>query len=476
MRPVRGGAVVRVSRRCLLRRVGTFVVLGPAGLAACRPPDQVGGATASTPPAAPTPQPTPTVAHRPTATPVPRAAPTSKPVVREVVIGALYPLTGSAAAVGAQARSAIQTMVDIANTGVDGLPWEWSKTGGLPGLNGAKIRVELADHEGLPETGRLEAERLISHEKVHALVGCYQNAVTATASQTAERSKIVFLNPDSPSPALHARGLHWFFRTTPHDGHLTQAMFDLLEDLAKRNVPVKTLGLTYEDTLLGEDSAKLQKELAKSLGHEVVVDIRYRSRSSSLSSEVQQLKAASPEVWMPTSYPGDAILYVKTCKQLDYNPKLVLTQGLGFADPSFLSAVAKDAEGIVTRTHFGLDTAERKPIVRRVNELYKNRSGGQDLAEGPARLLTGLQTLIEAINRAKSIEPEAVRSALLEMTIPADHVIMPWKGIKFGPDGQNASTGVLMQQLHDGAYRTVWPLDLASRELLYPIPVWSARG
>lgn len=475
-----------ISRRRFLARAAALATAGTSGvLAACvqreaapaKPaaPTAAPAAQPTAAPAAPVSQPAATAAPAPKPTTAPQAAPAAKTAVSEVVIGALYPLTGPAAQVGVHAKHALEMLVNIVNTKVDGLPWEWSKTEGLPGLNGAKIRLVMVDHQGTPEKGLSEAERLITQEKANFLYGAYHSAVTATASQAAERAKVVFMNGESSSPSLHTRGFQWFFRTSPHDGHFTQGMFDFMEEFKKKNnVELKTLGLTYEDTLFGEDSGKTQKELAQKFGYQVVVDIKYRSRSTSLTTEVQQLKAANPDVWMPTSYQTDAILFTKTSKELDYNPKLIIAQNAGHNDPSFLEAVPKDAEGVISRAPFGFDLADKKPIVKRVNEMYRERSG-QDLFDIPARVMTGMQALVEGINRAKSVEQEAVRKALLELSIPEDQVIMPWKGVKFGQDGQNQSVAVLMQQLRAGAYHTIWPFDLASKETLYPIPPWSSR-
>jgi branched-chain amino acid transport system substrate-binding protein len=476
-----------LSRRTFLRRALTLgAVAGSGALLGCvqREAPAAKPAATSAPaaqptavaPAAPAAAPAATSAPAAQPTQAPQTAPAAKANVSEIVIGAIYPLTGPAATVGVYTKNAMQTVADIANGRFEDLPWAWAKTEGLPGLGGAKVRFTMADHQGTPEKGLSEAERLITQEKVNFLIGCYHSAVTATASQAAERAGVVFMNPESSSPTLHTRGFKWYFRTSPHDGHFTQGMFDFMEDFKKRqNVPLKTLGLTYEDTLFGEDSGKTQKELAAKFGYEIVLDIKYRSRSTALTTEVQQLKAANPDVWMPTSYQTDAILFTKTMKELDYNPKMVIAQNAGHTDPAFVEASGKDAEGYITRSPFALDGAEKRPLVRRINELYKERSGGQDLFEAPARVITGFQALLEGVNRAGSVEQEAVRKALLETTIPEDEVIMPWKGIKFGADGQNELVGVIMMQLRGGEYSTVWPFDLASKELLYPIPPWSER-
>src|SRR5262249_50622132 len=159
-----------------------------------------------------------------------------------------------------------------------------------------------------------------TQEKVHALFGAYFSSVTGTASQVAERLGVPFLNAESSSPALTARDFKWFFRTSPHDGHFSQAMFDFLRDLEKkRGVKFHSVALLHEDTQFGSDSAKVQEEMARKAGYEVAVRIQYRAQTTSLDAEVQKLKAANADVLLPSSYTSDAVLFVKTARNLDYN-------------------------------------------------------------------------------------------------------------------------------------------------------------
>src|SRR5438105_3811470 len=175
---------------------------------------------------------------------------------KEVVIGVLYPLSGNAAQVGLDCVNAVKLAADIVNNDVN-VNVPLGKGEGLPGLGGAKIRLVIVDHQGKPEVGQAEAERLITQEKVHALFGAYFSGVTATVSQVGERNGVPMVNAESSSPALTERGFKYFFRTSPHDGHFSQAMFDFLRDLEKRrNVKFKTLGLLHEATQFGSDSAK----------------------------------------------------------------------------------------------------------------------------------------------------------------------------------------------------------------------------
>jgi branched-chain amino acid transport system substrate-binding protein len=403
------------------------------------------------------------------------AGPASAPAqVKEVVIGVLYPLSGNAAQVGVDSVNAVKLATELVNGNHDlGVPL--ARGEGLPGLGGAKIRLVVVDHQGKPDVGQGEAERLITQEKVHALFGAYFSSVTGTASQVAERHGIPYVNAESSSPALTERGFKYFFRTSPHDGHFSQVMFDFIRDLEKkRNVKFKTVGIMHEATQFGSDSAKVQEELARKYGYEVAVKISYRDKATSLDAEVGRLKAASPDVLLPSSYTNDAILFVRTAKNLDYNPKLLVAQNAGWTDPTFVREMGKDVEGHITRAPFALDMAAKKPLIGRVNEMFK-KTGGRDLSDVPARAFTGFLTLADAINRAKSTDPEAIRKALVATSIPADQLIMPWMGVKFDDKGQNSGVRAILQQVQKGAYVTIYPFELAAAEVVYPMPAWKDR-
>jgi len=252
-------------------------------------------------------------------------------------------------------------------------------------------------------------------------------------------------------------------------------MFDFFREFEKkRGIKLKTLGLTYEDTEFGVSSAQVMKELAKKYGYDVVVDVQYRSRSTSLMAEVQKLKAANPDVWMPTSYQTDAILFVKTSKEVDYNPKMIMAQNAGHISSDFVQAVGKEAVGTMTRAPFSTDLIEKRPVAKAVNEHYKKRAG-KDMYDFPARAFTGMMTLLDAINRAGSTEPEAIRKALASTNIAGDQLIMTWENIRFDETGQNTGVRGIILQMQGGKYHTVYPFEAATREVIYPIPRWSER-
>ena len=97
-------------------------------------------------------------------------------VASEIVIGAVYPLSGNLEEVGTDIKDSIELAAEIVNDDVD-LPVPLGKGKGLPGLGGARVRVVFADHQSSPERGLSEAERLITQEHVVALLGSYNSNV-----------------------------------------------------------------------------------------------------------------------------------------------------------------------------------------------------------------------------------------------------------------------------------------------------------
>jgi branched-chain amino acid transport system substrate-binding protein len=399
------------------------------------------------------------------------------PAQEVIKIGAIYPLTGPVGQAGINNKNAIELAMDVVNTtDFKNLNLPLSKTAGLPNLKGAKVRVIFTDHQGKPDLGLSEAERLITQEHVVVLTGCYHSSVTETASMVAERMKIPFYNFESSAPKLTKRGFKWFFRSGPDDETFSIAMFDFLKDFGKKkNIQFKTIGVMYEDTLYGTDSGRIEKELAKKHGLQVLADIPFRRSATSLTSEIQKIKAANPDVFFPTTYISDAILMTKTCKELDYNPPLVMAQNSGHTEPSFVEAVGKDCDGICSREEFSLDLASKKPLMGEVNAIYKKRYG-TDFSGPAARAFVGFLALCDAINRAGSTKPEAIREAIIKTNIPGDQLITPWRGIKFDKNGQNELVDAIIIQYQDGGKKfTIFPFNLATREPLYPIPKWSER-
>ena len=308
------------------------------------------------------------------------------------------------------------------------------------------------------------------------MIGAYQSAVTKTASQATERLKIPYVCSDSSSPTLTERGLKYFFRVSPHDAGFARDQLKFLKDLEKaKRQKIHTIAVLYENTEFGSNVGKQVLKLAPEYGFKVVADISYSANATDVTSEVGRLIKANPDVLMHASYITDAILFTKTFKEMGFNPKGIMTFA-GYIEPGYLPAVKADGNDIIVRSTFALDLAKRKPLVAKVNALFKKKYG-IDMSENAARSFTAPFVLADAINRAEDHGGGGGREgARSRRTSRATRCIYPWKGIQFDPKShQNIHARGILVQIQNQNYVTVWPFDSAAANVIWPFPAWKTR-
>src|SRR5215468_6675074 len=231
-----------------------------------------------------------------------------------VKIGVIYPLSGNSASAGNYSKMAIEVGADVVNNGNADLAkiMPLAKGGGLPGLGGAKIQLIFADNQGTPAAGQNQALRLITEEKVAALIGAYQSGITVTTSAMAERHGIPFVNGESVAANLTERGFKWFFRVTPVASDFAQIYLDFLKEMKAGGQKVDNIAVVHENTEYGTSVANVISGVFKQNGIAIAQDIAYSANTTDVQSQVLQLKDKKPDVVIMISYTSDAILYSKT--------------------------------------------------------------------------------------------------------------------------------------------------------------------
>ena len=406
---------------------------------------------------------------------------------KEIKIGAIYPLTGGAAAAGRELRAGAELAAEIANGAMPEINMSMAKNSGIQSMGGAKIKLIFKDHEANPTLGADLAKKLILDDKVDGILGCYHSSVTKTVSAVAEQYGIPMINGSSTSPELTKRGFKWFWRTTPHDVWFTKDLFELLKGLSEGKVKgvnavpkneLINLASACEKTEWGSFVSELIEQFAKEYGFNVRKSLLYAKEAPDLSSEVRSLKAANPDAMLFASYTSDAILMVKTLKAQKVQPKIIWGQDAGFETPEFRSALGESLAGILTRTVFLPQVVQLKPVAGQVNDLYKARVGN-DLTGASARSFTGVQTWVHVLEKAGSTQPADIQKAANALQIPGNELVVPWAGIKFSTSGDEIGQNVLgsgligqYQKGPDGqiGLEIMYPFDVASADMIYPFP------
>ncbi len=230
----------------------------------------------------------------------------------------------------------------------------------------------------------------------------------------------------------------------------------------------------YENSLFGQGAADAERKFAAAAGRQIAADIPYPKETGDATSEVLKLKATGVNTMLMTSYSADAILFQKMYKELKFSPAAVIGMEAGHVAPDFVQNLGPDAEYVMTSATWSADLIDKKPIVKKVNELFKQKDGA-DLSGYIPHSFTALMVVADAVNRAGAAEPEKIRAALKATNYPGSALVMPWEGVKFDDKNQNLYGTNVVLQIQGGRYWTVWPFELASREIVWPIPDWESR-
>jgi branched-chain amino acid transport system substrate-binding protein len=391
---------------------------------------------------------------------------------KTVKIGVIYPLSGNAASAGNISKMASEVGAQIVNDGDPELAklMPIAKGGGLSGLGGAKIELVIADNQGTPQAGANQTLRLITQEKVVAVVGAYQSGITQTASAVAEKYGIPFVNPESVAADLTERGFKWFFRVTPVAAQFASAYSMFLKEQKAAGQKVGSVALVHENTEYGNSISSVIASTFVRDGLNVTQNISYSANSTDVQPQVLQLKEKNPDVVIFVSYTSDAILYSKTMKELNWKPPILMADDAGFNDQAFVKQMGSQVEGLVSRSSFAPGKPGSIPTI--CEALYKKKSGGDGLDDGSSRGLQGFLVLADALNRAQSTDPEKLRQALAATDMKADQMVAGYNGVKFDAKGQNTLGSSLVIQMRGGQYVPVWPKEKATADVVLPYKGW----
>ena len=208
---------------------------------------------------------------------------------------------------------------------------------------------------------------------------------------------IPYLVADSVAKNITGRGFKWTFRTRPIADDFAKAYTEFLSDLKKSGKKFDSIAVVSENTDYGTSVGDSIVEAAKKAGFNVAARIPYNANSSDVSAQVLQLKSLKPDAVIFVSYTSDSILYMKTLKNLEYLPPIIIGDDAGFSDPSFVPNVGDISQGAVDRSAFAVGKPGTNSYI--VNQMFKAKYH-RDLDDTSARWMEGFFVLV-----TRSTEP-----------------------------------------------------------------------
>jgi branched-chain amino acid transport system substrate-binding protein len=385
------------------------------------------------------------------------------PVALASVVAASLPLP-------AGAQTPIKIGASMSVTGTYAKPGSYQKEGydicidelnGKGGLLGRKVELVIYDDQSQPATAVKLYEKLITEDKVDAVMGPYSSAVSEAVANVTEKYKKVMVAPLAATTSIFKKGRKYIFMViTPAENYLD----GLIDMAAKRGL--KTVAIINEDTLFPKASAAGTVEAAKKRGMQVVLQEAYPKGNTDFSALLVKIKAANPDVIAAGTYFDDAVAITRQMKELNVNPKMFgLTVGGDL--PEFYDLLKQNAEYVYGSTQWdeSLPYPGQKEFLAAYTKKFKHEPSYHAAAGYAGCLIYG-----EAVKRAGTLDADKVREQLLKMEIKT-----AFGDYKVEPDGFQVAHKMVMLQWQDGKRVVVWPDDLASGKLRYPTPEWGKR-
>jgi|RhiMetdeSRZDD1v2_1073273.scaffolds.fasta_scaffold13923_8 branched-chain amino acid transport system substrate-binding protein len=365
-----------------------------------------------------------------------------------IKIGASMSVTGTYAKPGTYQKQGYDVCIDELNA--------------KGGILGRKVELVIYDDQSTPATAVRLYEKLITEDKVDAVMGPYSSAVSEAVANVTEKYKKVMVAPLAATTSIFKKGRKYIFMViTPAENYLD----GLIDMAAKRGL--KTVAIIHEDTLFPKASAAGTVEAAKKKGMQVVLQEAYPKGNTDFSALLVKIKAANPDVIAAGTYFDDAVAITRQMKELNVNPKMFgLTVGGDL--PEFYDLLKQNAEYVYGSTQW--DESLPYPGQKEFLAAYKAKFKGQEPSYHTAAGYAGCLIYAEAVKKAGTLDADKVRDQLLKMEIKT-----AFGEYKVEPDGFQIAHKMVMLQWQDGKRIVVWPDDLANGKMRYPTPEWGKR-
>ncbi len=329
------------------------------------------------------------------------------------------------------------------------------------GLLGRPVEIRIYDDRSDPATGVRLYEKLIGEDKVDLVVGPYSSAVTAAVSTVAEKRRMPLVAPMAAAEDIFSRGYKYVFQViTP--AHL---YFPGAVELAAQN-GVKSVALTGEDSEYPRAAVPAGQVAAEKKGMKIINLGFYPKGIKDFSAIITRAKSQGAEMFICGCYEPDSIQLVRQAKELDYNPKLFVA-GVGPAVPEFAKALGKDADYVIGTDHWDprVQTPGNPEFVAAFTKKFARVPGYH-----AAGSYGGMQVLEAAVKKAGSVEPEKLRSALLQLDI-----VTIFGRYKVTETGAQVGKSAFLLQWQNGKKEIIWPSEVATAKPVIPVPAWADR-
>jgi len=328
------------------------------------------------------------------------------------------------------------------------------------GLLGRRVEFIIYDDRSDPERAIELYEKLITEDKVDAIMGPYGSTHTEAVAPVTEKHRMVHISPLAATSSIWEQGRKYLFMVLPPAELFLAGLIEMAYDNG-----LNTVAILQQDALFPKAAGTGAAELATEKDMKVVLHETYLTGTEDFSDFLMKVRRNKVEVLgMAASPLGDFITLVRQMKELDVNVQMFGTSG---AVAEFQEALGEKAEYA-----YGLSAWEPvlpNPGIDEFVEAYR-REFNMDPSFHAAGAYGSCQIFMEAVQRIGTLDSGALREALLNLETQT--VFGPYAVDDRGY--QTANTGLFIQW-QDGEKVVVWPEEVAAGKPRFPTLPWSER-
>jgi branched-chain amino acid transport system substrate-binding protein len=339
------------------------------------------------------------------------------------------------------------------------------------------VTVILGDDESTREGGQKAVTRLITEDKVDALVGGFSSAVVSAHEPIVSEHGVPYIVTGASSPVITHRtdvntsSIFHHCPTTDDYGRQTTlfASDDIREAINGKfnysaNQPLR-MALVYQDSPYGKgvQDAVVATIAQENLPVVIVANETFKMGETDYHTILTSVKAAEPDVVYAAAFLNEQVpMVIQARRDVGLNAIFLAVECND--DPDYYSGVGQYGEYSIMESRFSPYVVPPGPLTDDIGAFknsYKQRWGGFPGMMG-ASTYEGVYIITKAVENAGTKDKQPVIEALGVLNMPQIIEYMQSGAITFTPDFRESKFDLYMEQL-------VWN---QTEQVVRPVIVW----
>lgn len=386
----------------------------------------------------------------------------------EIVLGAIYPLSGPQAAGGKEELAGVKAALAVAQS-----------SGGLK----TPVRLDVVDAT-TPQAAAAAVDHLVRDDRVPAILGTYGSTLSAAASARAEELKTVYWETGAVADPITAQR-RYVFRTVATGSALGRMAVNFTHNVLVPSYKVQAprVVVIRVDDVYGRSVGGGEEAVASSLGISVVDVIEYDPHAYDAAVIASRVAADRPDFLWDVSYLDDGVAIWQALVRQHVALKAAVGTSSAFCMPDFSKRLGADAVGVYAADKPDANISDEAlspsglALLQQARSAYARVNGGAPMSIPAVAGFVGGWTLFHDVLRGMTGTPSSdwIRGAALAVDVPVGDSINGG-GVRFGgsgtlDEGQNTraaavvgqwQAGGVMKVVYPAAYATGSPVETAA--------------